>query len=400
MEQLTISNDWLPVDQWIAETLDKSVPASQVEADLVDCVLFWSSKHSTKGTSSRDSLAKSLEAVRILVSLGIEYHSAGLRGDRSSPARLRDHFKAPFTRLKTLESRTPIETILGMEANPKTLSGYWKSESKERIDNRLYAMVRKNYDNAVAEAILTKELRSILDRLIRITGFPRQMDEHSSVSHHIRTILAMHLNRIKRPTSLRRVMESTADSYFKGFEPLTKAELKKMLGNASLTGSQKMKIDFECNELIQQLDVSDDLIQWICAGYTGSWADYISLLWSKAVDRAAGDVEEGLNKNGKKIEIDPLSFFESDFIVDQTFLDAEIGKSQSDRETFEDLQHIFSEMGVEYSRKDLDLARGAMPKKELDAILRTAVKKGFVSSRNEAGKKLYILKTPKSDECR
>ncbi|NQX02586.1 hypothetical protein HQ447_18160, partial [bacterium] len=133
MQQLAISNDWLPIDRWIAEALDQSVPASQIESDLVDCLLFWSGKYSKKGASSRDSLAKSLEAVRILVSLGIE-QPADLRGGGGMPTRLREFFKIPFARLKLLESGSRIEGILGLESGSKALSAYWNSESKERID--------------------------------------------------------------------------------------------------------------------------------------------------------------------------------------------------------------------------------------------------------------------------
>jgi hypothetical protein len=397
MEHLTISNDWLPVDGWIADALDNSVPTSQIEADLVDCLLFWSAKHSRKGSSSRDSLAKSLEAVRILVSLGIDCHLASLRGEGNVPSRLRDFFKAPFTRLKTLDSRARIETLLGLEFGPEALSAYWKSESKEQIDNRLYAMVRKRYEDAVADAIHGKEIQSILKRLIKITAIPCQMNEtrtSDTVGIHplIRTILAMYLNQIKRPTRLRRVTESSADSLFKGFEPLTKAELKKIQGNASLTGSRKMEIDRRFFELIQQLDVSGNVMQEIFYGYSGFWTDYISRIWGDAQKSA----EEESKRNEKKFESDPLGFFELNFIVDEAFQEDEIAKSEKDDEIIRVLINIFIEPGVEYSRKDLDLSRGAMPKKDLDSILRKAEKKGFVSSRTEAGKKLYVLKPPKS----
>ncbi len=384
MQQLAISNDWLPVDQWIAEALDNSVPTSQIEADLVDCLLFWSAKHSRKGASSRDSLAKSLEAVRILVSLGIEIHLAESRGVSSAPSRIRDFFKAPFTRLKTLESKSRIESILGMEGGSKPLPAYWNSESKERIDNRLYAMVRKKYDDEIERSTQRKELLSTLMRLIRITAIPCQMvetrtDDTEEIHLLIRTILAMHLNRIKRPTTRRKFTESSADPAFKGFEPLSKDELKKIRGNASLTGTRKKELDRDCAELIQILAVSDNAMRAACNGYTGSWTDYVSRLLNAAQGNANTEIEK---------QKEPLLSFEHNFICEEEPL---ADKSEEDEEILCTLMSVFTEHGVEYSRKDLESARGVMPKDELDSILRKAEKRGFISSRKEGSRKLFSL---------
>ena len=404
MTELAITNDWLPVDQWIAEALDNFASVSQIENDLVDCLLFWSTKHSMKGTSSRDSLEKSLEAVRILVSLGIEYHLTDSRGDSVTPPRLRDFFKAPFTRLKTLESNKKIDTILGLDAFSKhlnDLSAYWKTESKQRIDNRLYALVRKEYESNINESVLLKELLSILNRLIKITKIQRQtfnMSDFNGVFNEIpieimiRTILAIQLNKIKRPTKLRKAPADTEPSPSKDFEPITPSELKKIRDNAFLSGRRKQAIDEKFAELVKQLDISAGAMQSICEHDTGLWTDYILKLWDKSLKNA----EEPMKKKEEKHRPDPLKHFESHFVVVSTFLDAEFTKSHKDMDMLDDLKHIFNEHGVEYSKKDLDLARGAMSKKDLDIMLRKAEKKGLVSAKNESGKKLYIFLPPES----
>ncbi len=370
MQQLAISNDWLPIDRWIAEALDQSIPASQIESDLVDCLLFWSAKFSKKGASSRDSLAKSLEAVRILVSLGLAY-PADLRSLGGAPPRLRELFKIPFARLKSLASGSRIESILGMESSSKALSAYWNSESKERIDNRLYAMVRGNFETAAALATLEKELLSILRRLIRITGIPCPLDETRAVDtveiqSLIRTLLALHLNRIKRPTPRRQVTESIADSHFIGFEPLTQAELKTIQGNGSLTGKRKTEIDREFAGLIEQLAVSDEAMAEICGRHPVSWSAYVARL---------RDIEHH-------------------FACEEA---PRVDQSEEDEETRRTLESVFSEPLTEYSRKELEMRRNAMPKDELERLLITGTKMGFISVRKEGSRKLYRLEPTESD---
>jgi len=370
MQQLAISNDWLPIDRWIAEALDQSVPASQIESDLVDCLLFWSGKYSKKGASSRDSLAKSLEAVRILVSLGIE-QPADLRATGGVPTRLRELFKIPFARLKLLESGSRIEAILGLEAGSKALSAYWNSESKERIDNRLYARVRENFENAAAQAILEKEFQSILRRLIRITGIPCPLDETravASVEIHalILTLLAMHLNRIKRPSPRRKAAESL-DSHFDGFEALSQEELKKIQGNGSLTGDRKTGINGDFAELMEQLAVSDAAMKVIFDKPQVSWTAYIAGL---------GDLKHHFACEEATL-VDPF---------------------EEDEETRRTLESVFGEPLTEYSRKELESRRNAMPKDELDQLLKTGEKMGFISSRKDGSRKFYRLELEETDE--
>jgi hypothetical protein len=155
-----------------------------------------------------------------------------------------------------------------------------------------------------------------------------------------------------------------------------------------------MKVDVECDDLIQQLAVDVVIMQKICYGYNGSWTDYISRLSDYAqkneVNKAGG--EAGIKE--KKPESDPVGLFALHFIVDEAIQEEKIAKSSEDEEMMDVLISIFIEFEIEYWRKDLDLARGAITKKDLDSILRKAEKKGFVSSRNEAGKKLYVLKPP------
>ncbi len=363
MQQLAISNDWLPIDRWIAEALDQSVPASQIESDLIDCLLFWSGKYSKKGASSRDSLAKSLEAVRILVSLGIE-QPADLRGTGGAPTRLREFFKIPFARLKLLESGSRIEAILGLEAGSKALSAYWNSESKERIDNRLYARVRENFENAAALAILEKELLSILRRLIRITGIPCPLDETravDSVEIHalILTLIAMHLNGFKRPSPRRKAAESL-DSHFNGFEPLSQTELKKIQANGSLEGDPKTQIDKKFAKLIEQLALSDEAMAEICGKQPVSWTAFIARL-------------RDLNHH---------------FACEEATL---ADPSEEDEETRRTLESVFGEPVTEYSRKELESRRNAMPKDELDQLLKTGEKMGFISTRKDGSRKFYRL---------
>lgn len=394
MQHLTISTDWLPIDQWIAEVMDKSDSVTHIEADLVDCLLFWSGKYSMKGTSSRDSLAKSLEAVRILVSLGIEYHSSDLRGDITlGPCRIRELFKAPFTRIKNLESTANIEAILGMEGTHKDLpahkdlSEYWKGESKERIDRRLYSVVSGKYEHEVEIAILDKELWSILKRLRRITGLSIQMDEIRSsdtmvdIPSLIRTIIAMHLYRIKRPTNLRRMSTSLMDSPFKGFEPLTTAELKKIKGIELLSEMRKASIDREFDELIQKLHISEDAMNLIWVGGTGSWTGYVLRLWNAAMKYKKN--EEG---------VDPFLSFRINFVCEDEVL---VDNSEHDDDLLRDLENIFNNSENEYSRGDLSKCCG-MAKSELDRMLRFGEKKNFISTRKEGGKKVYRLTPPET----
>jgi len=394
MQHLTIFTDWLPVDQWIAEAMDKSISASYIETDIVDCLLYWSGKHSMKGTASRDSLAKSLEAVRILVSLGIDYHSSDLRGDITlGPCRIRELFKAPFTRIKNLESTANIEAILGMEGTHKDLpahndlSEYWKGESKERIDSRLYSVVSGKYEQEVARAILDKELWSILKRLRRITGLSIQIDEIRSddsivdIPSLIRTIVAMHLYRIKRPTNLRRVSTSLTDSPFKGFEPLTTAELKKIKGIELLSEMRKASIDREFDELIQQLHISEDAVKLIGVGWTGSWTGYVSWLWDTALKNTKN--EEG---------VDPFLSFRINFVCEDEVM---VDNSEHDDDLLRDLENIFINSEIEYSRGDLS-KRCGMPKSELDRMLRFGEKKNLISTRKEGGRKLYSLTPPET----
>jgi hypothetical protein len=372
MQQLAISNDWLPIDRWIAEALDQSIPTSQIESDLVDCLLFWSGKYSKKGASSRDSLAKSLEAVRILVSLGIEQTADLQGGGGAPPSRLREFFKIPFARLKALESGTRIEAILGLDAGAKALAAYWNSESKQRIDTRLYAMVRGNFETAAALAILEKEFQSILRRLIRISGIPCPPDETRAldpVEIHslIRTLLAMHLNRIKRP-SPRRKAADLADSHFNGFEPLSQEELAKIRANGSQTGDRKTEIDRQFTELMEQLAVSDEAMAEICGSQQVSWTAYI-----------AG-----------------LRDLEHHFACEEATL---LDPFEEDEETRRTLESVFSEPLTEYSRKDLEMRRNAMPKNELDQLLKTGEKMGVVSIRKEGSRKFYRLEPAASDEA-
>ncbi len=397
MQHLAVSSDWLSIDSWIAEAMDQSTSFSYIEADIVDCILFWSGKHSIKGASSRDALAKSLEAVRILVSLGIDYHLGELRSNCGGvDVRIRDLFKAPFTRLKSLGSRTSVDNVLGVEAEQKpleALSAYWRSENIRHFDSRLYSMVCGVYERAVANAIMERELWSILRRLVRITGIPfpigqsRAVEDSVSVVQHIRTIVAIYLNRIQRPTKLRRVTGLQHDSSFKGFEPLTKVELRKIHKNAALAGSQRSEMNRSYLELIQQLDISEDAAAEMGFGHADSWTDYMSLLW----DEAQKSTKAATERTANECEIDPLEIFESYFVVAESLKDTKGNKANEDGEILSDLEHIFIEPDIEYSSRQL-VERSGMPKDHLARLLRMGEKRGFICTRKDGIKKLYRLK--------
>ncbi|WP_367870173.1 hypothetical protein [Luteolibacter sp. Populi] len=382
MEHLAISSDWLPIDRWISEALDQSLPIDPIENDLVDCTLFWSTKHSLKGASSRDSLAKSLEAVRILVSLGIEYPAAEPGSNKTGELRIRDLFKSPFTKLRDLKTPTRVETILGMDADHADLGAYWSSEGKALIDGRLYAQVRNNYERALASATEKREKLSLLKRLIKLTGVPLQMDEVQEsdeffdISAYIRTILAIHLNRIQRPSKLRKTTAFSLDSAFKGFEPLTKSELKTIYGNASLTPKKTADINREHAEISQRLGISPREMEVI--GFQGgeAWTEYVLRIKTLALREAE---DRGIPE--------PLLFFESHFVCEAEIL---IPETESDEEILETLQSIFTEADIEFTGSDL-VKRSGMQRADLERILKQGEKLNYLAVRKIASKKLYSL---------
>jgi len=382
MEHLAISSDWLPIDRWISEAIDQSLPVAHIESDLVDCTLFWSTKHSLKGASSRDSLAKSLEAVRILVSLGIEYPTAELSGRKSGESRLRDFFKAPFTKLKELKTPTRIDTILGMDSGTAELRGYWTAEGSSLIEGRLYAQIRDNYERALASASRKRQMLSLLKRLIKITGIPLQMDEAQEpddfldMPSYIRTLLALKLNRIQRPSKLRKVSALSTDFAFKGFEPLTVSELKTVFGNAALAPKKAADMNREHAEIFQRLALSPDELDAIGFKDGETWVDYIARIKSISVLQAK---EQG--------SPEPLVFFEGYFACDPEIM---VLEAESDDEILEILQSIFIEADIEYSGAQL-VKQSGMEKAELEKLLKQGEKLSYLASRKDGGKKLYSL---------
>ena len=361
---------------------------AHIESDLVDCTLFWSTKHSLKGASSRDSLAKSLEAVRILVSLGIEYPTAESSARRSGELRIRDLFKSPFTKLRDLKVPTRVETILGIDADNAELGAYWNSENKSHIAGRLYARIRANYERALASAAQKMEMLSLLKRLIKITGIPLQMDEVQEsdeffdIPSYIRTILAIALNRIQRPTKLRKVAALSSDS-FKGFEPLTKSELKTIYGNASLTPKKAADMDREHAGISQRLAISPGEMEAIGFRPDESWTAYVLRIKTTAASDAKAE----------KIT-DPLLFFGNAFVFDSDLL---VPESESDDDIMGALESIFTKPGIEYSGADL-LKRSGMQKADLEKLLKQGEKLNYLSSYKVAGKKLYSLLEPESPD--
>lgn len=388
MEHLAISSDWLPIDRWISDAMDQSLPTANIESDLVDCTLFWSTKHSLKGASSRDSLAKSLEAVRILASLGIEYPTAESGYRKADELRIRDLFKSPFTKLKELRTPTRVETILGIDGDHAELRGYWHSESKGHLEGRLYARITANYERALASAAQKREMLSLLKRLIKITGIPLQMDEVQEsdefldIPSYLRTILAMKLNGIQRPTKLRKVAALSSDS-FKGFEPLTRSELKTIFGNASLSPKKTAAINREYAEISQRLAISAGEMEAIGFRSDESWTDYILRIKTNATSEA-------------KIEkiADPLLFFGNNFVFESDIL---LPEGESDDEVMSALESIFTKPGIEYSGADL-LKRSGMQKGDLEKLLKQGEKLNYLSASKVAGKKLYSLLEPETPE--
>lgn len=388
MEHLAISSDWLPIDRWISDAMDQSLPTANIESDLVDCTLFWSTKHSLKGASSRDSLAKSLEAVRILASLGIEYPTAESGSRKADELRIRDLFKSPFTKLKELRTPTRVETILGIDGDNAELRVYWHSESKGHLEGRLYARIRANYERALASAARKREMVSLLKRLIKVTGIPLQMDEVQEsdefldIPAYLRTILAIRLNRIQRPTKLRKVASLSSDS-FKGFEPLTKAELKTIFENASLSPKKAVDINREHAEILQRLAVGPSEMEAIGFRRDESWTDYILRIKTHASSEA-------------KIEkiADPLLFFGNNFVFDSDIL---MPEGESDDEVMGALESIFTTPGIEYSGADL-LKRSGMQKADLEKLLKQGEKLNYLSSHKLAGKKFYSLLEPEEPQ--
>ncbi len=383
MEQLAITSDWLPIDRWISDAIDQSLPAAHIESDLVDCALFWSTKHSLKGASSRDSLAKSLEAVRILVSLGIEFPNAELKGRQSGDARIRDFFKVPFTKLKEAKTPTRIDTILGIDSGSAELRSYWNSETSSLIDGRLYGQIRDNFEKALASAGAKMRLLSLLKRLIKVTGVPLQMDEVQEaddfldIPSFIRTILAIKLNRIQRPSKLRKVSALAGESAFKGFEPLTKAELKTIFGNASLTPKKAADMNREQAEVFEKLAVTAGELDAIGFQSGEVWTDYISRI--KTISLA--DAKD-------RGESDPLLAFEGYFACDPEILDS---GAETNDEILESLQSIFGEVDIEYTGAQLTKRSGIMDKADLEKLLKQGEKLNYVASRKDGGKKLYSL---------
>lgn len=382
MEHLAISSDWLPIDRWISDAMEQSLPTANIESDLVDCTLFWSTKHSLKGASSRDSLAKSLEAVRILVSLGIEYPTAELRARKPGEARIRDYFKAPFTTLKELKTPTRIDTILGIDSGSAALQGYWRSEQSSLIDGRLYAQIRGNYERALTSASHKKQMLSLLKRLIKITGIPLQLDEVQEsaefldISSYIRTILALKLNRIQRPSKLRKVSALATDFAFKGFEPLTKSELKTIFGNAALTAKKAADMNREYTEIFQKLEVTPAEIEAVGLRSGEAWTDYIARIKSISLLEAK-----------ERQSADPLLFFEAYFACDPEIL---ANEAETDDDVLETLQSIFFDVDTEYSGAQLAKQSG-LEKAALEKLLKQGEKLNYLASRKEGGKKLYSL---------
>ncbi|WP_265594711.1 hypothetical protein [Haloferula sp. BvORR071] len=362
--------------------MDQSLPTAPIESDLVDCALFWSTKHSLKGSSSRDSLAKSLEAVRILVSLGIESPSAELRSRKAGEVRIRDFFKVPFTKLKESKSPTRIDMILGIDSSSPELRAYWSSEKSSLIEGRLYAKIRDNYEKALASASHKAQMLSLLKRLIKLTGIPLQLGEVQEsaefldIASFIRTILALKLNRIQRPSKLRKVSALATDSAFKGFEPLTKSELKTVFGNAALTPKKAADMNREQAEIFEKLAVTSAEIDEIGLRSGEAWTDYIARIKSICLEDAKD-----------RSSSDPLLAFEGYFVCDPEIL---VNEAETDDEILETLQSIFIEVDIEYNSAQLTKQSG-MDKAALEKLLKQGEKLNYLASRKEGSKKFYSL---------
>jgi hypothetical protein len=397
MQQLTILNDWLPIDNWIAEALDKSQLSSYTENDLVDCLLFWSTNYSTKGTSTRDSLTKSIEAVRILVSLGIDYHLADLRQNGCEPVRLRDLFKAPFSRLKNLGSNEKLDAILSLECGRTELTDYWKSEKKGHIDSRLYAIVRSRYEDEVNSTVQEKELHIILQRLIKITKIPCQVVSINldplERAQLIRTIFAIYVYKFKRPSKLRKTA-NLGHSSFNNLEPLSQRELNKILLNSSLSERQKNDINRRFIELKYYLNISEDFLLKIFYVNSDTWTEIIHNLQINSSIKESGknylENKSNVNDNAS-IEEEKISYFMSYFLVCEEHEISVIEKKYENEEIVSDLKRFFIEPEVDYTMKNLDSMRGAMPKKDFESFLKTAEKKGFISIKGVGRNKMYSL---------
>jgi hypothetical protein len=419
MNNLVANSDWLPFDQYISDVLVESNSRARLVEMLVECVIFWSAHYGAQGSSNRRSVAESLEAVRVMVSLGIDYHSEEFASQKPS---IRDYFKAPFVRLKKLgvsAKEIPKEMNLrGLldkdkkNKNKKAIELHeihcaWTALEKgeiNHIDRRTYALLRGNYESLIAEKIKENELDALIQKLSKICHL--DSNEHISdlKEQHIRTLIAIKLNsrEIKRPSKLRKSLpyQNDLEKNELLFEALTKKELLVILQNAKLSPDKKSKINFDFFQLIKKLNVSERAMIALDFKLGKSWIETIgdwatSSSEESANENSSAQDEKNNDHNDSCSESRMLELLSSKFIVSDKFLadqNFKNGTNLSEAE-YDDLttsiNNIFPNSREEFMLGELKKYSGL--DKTLSPLLEKAVKNGLIISRKEGSKKLYRL---------
>ena len=402
MNNLVANSDWLPFDQYISDVLVESNSRARLVEMLVECVIFWSAHYGAQGSSNRRSVAESLEAVRVMVSLGIDYHSEEFASQKPS---IRDYFKAPFVRLKKLgvsAKEIPKEMNLrGLldkdkkNKNKKAIELHeihcaWTALEKgeiNHIDRRTYALLRGNYESLIAEKIKENELDALIQKLSKICHL--DSNEHISdlKEQHIRTLIAIKLNsrEIKRPSKLRKSLpyQNDLEKNELLFEALTKKELLVILQNAKLSPDKKSKINFDFFQLVKELNVSERTMVALDFKLGKSWTETIK-------DWATPSSEESTDSEARALEL-----FSYKFNMDDEFLESQFNNNGTNliKQDYDEhiilINNIFPNNREEFALGELKKYSGL--DKTLSTILDKAEKNGLINSRKEGSKKLYRL---------
>jgi hypothetical protein len=420
MNNLVTNSDWLPFDQYITDALLETNSRARLVEMLVECVIFWSVHYGTEGSSTRKSVAASLEAVRVIVSLGIDYHSEELASRHSS---IRDYFKAPFARLKELgvpakEIPNSIKIHGVFNKNKDIKNNKYVAELHEiacawialqkgeinHIDRRTYALLRGKYESSIAEKLKDNELDALIQKLSKICCLDSSEDFSLLREEFIRTLFAIKLNNqaIKRPSKLRKSLpyENVLEKNERYFEALTKKELLIILKNANLSPERKSKINSDFFQLIKKLNVSERAMIALDFKLGKSWTETIGDWATSSSEKSANENssaqdEKKNDHNDSRSESRMLELLSSKFIVSDKFFADQNFKNGTNLSVAEyddlttSINNIFPNSREEFMLGELKKYSGL--DKTLSPLLEKAVKNGLIISRKEGSKKLYRL---------